>query len=400
MEKLGEGRQRYDMQLDTFLHLMVRKGASDLFITAGSVPSLKVHGSLEKLNYPVLSPEQSRELVYSIMSGTQQVEFEVTRECNFALQRSGVGRFRVNVFQHQNNVGMVLRRIETLIPTFEELYLPPLLEELSMTNRGLILMVGATAMGKSTTLSAMVGYRNRNSCGHIVSVEDPIEFIHRPDGCIITQREVGIDTDSFESALKNALRQAPDVILVGEIRSREAMELAIAFAETGHLCLATLHATNASQAMDRVIHLFPRDRRDHLLLDLSLNLKAILAQRLIPRTDGDGRRVALEVLLNTPLAADIIRRGDTHLLKDLMQRSAEQGMRTFDHAIYELYSQGEISYEDALQNAESANELRLMVKLGKGIDPRKFAAEMGHVSLERSSDEGLPITEPKNKIMN
>jgi twitching motility protein PilU len=385
------------MQLDAFLEIMVRKGASDLFITAGSVPSLKVHGSLEKLNFPVLSAEQSRELAYSVMSGSQQVEFEVTHECNFALQRAGMGRFRVNVFQHQNRVGMVLRRIETRIPRFHELHLPPMLKELSMTKRGLILMVGATAMGKSTTLAAMIGHRNRNGLGHIVCIEDPIEFVHQPDGCIVTQREVGIDTDSFESALKNALRQAPDVVMVGEIRTREAMELAIAFAETGHLCLATLHATNAAQALDRVVHLFPRDRRDHLLLDLSLNLRAILAQRLIPRSNGDGRRVAMEVMLNTPLAADLIRRGETHMLKDLMTRSADQGMRTFDHAVYELYCQGEISYEDALQGAESANEVRLMVKLGKGVDQGKFAAEMGRVGLH---EDGPAVTEIKKGRVN
>lgn len=385
------------MQLDTFLEIMVRKGGSDLFVTAGAVPSLKVHGSLEKLNFPVLSQAQSKEFAYSIMSGNQQVEFEVTRESNFALQRPGLGRFRVNVFQHQNNVGMVLRRIETRIPRFSELHLPPMLRDLSMTKRGLILMVGATAMGKSTTLAAMIGYRNRNSLGHIVCVEDPIEFVHKPEGCIITQREVGIDTDSFESALKNALRQASDVVMVGEIRSREAMELAIAFAETGHLCLATLHSNNAAQALDRVVHLFPRDRRDHLLLDLSLNLKAVLAQRLIPRSDGDGRRVAMEIMLNTPLAADLIRRGETHLLKDLMTRSTEQGMRTFDHAVYELYCQGEISYEDALQNAESANEVRLMVKLGKGFDQDKLDGELGDVGL---SEDELALTELKKGQVN
>ena len=387
------------MQIDSFLQIMVREGASDLFITAGSVPSLKIHGNLEKLEYDALIPEEARDLAYSIMSGTQQVEFEVTHESNFALQRPGLGRFRVNVFQHQNNIGMVLRRIETHIPTFDELQLPAMLEDLSMTKRGLILMVGATAMGKSTTLAAMVGHRNRNSNGHIVCVEDPIEFVHQPDGCIITQREVGIDTESFEAALRNALRQAPDVILLGEIRTREAMELALAFAETGHLCLATLHATNAAQALDRVVHLFPRDRRDHLLLDLSLNLKAVLAQRLIPRLDGNGRRVALEVLFNTPLVADTVRRGDTHLLKDLMQRSADLGMRTFDHAIYELYSQGEISYEEALLNAESANEVRLMVKLGKGVDPHTFADGMGQVGLERGRDEDVSITEHKSKSL-
>ena len=368
---------------------MVQKGASDLFITAGSVPSVKIHGTLEKLGHPVLSPEQAKALTYSIMSDSQRAEFEANHACDFALQRPGMGRFRVNVFQHQNHVGMVLRRIETRIPRFGELHLPPMLEELSLTKRGLVLLVGATSMGKSTTLAAMVGHRNRNSCGHIVCIEDPIEFIHRSESSIVTQREVGIDTDSFESALKNALRQAPDVILVGEIRSREAMELAIAFAETGHLCLASMHAVNAAQALDRVAHFFPRDRRDHLLLDLSLNLKAILAQRLIPRSDGGGRRVALEILLNTPLAADVIRRGDTHLLKDLMQRSTEQGMRTFDHAIYELYRQGEISYEEAMHNAESANELRLMVKLGENTDPQKLADELGNVGLHQYEEKPL-----------
>jgi twitching motility protein PilU len=387
------------MKIDSFLDTMVRFGASDLFITAGSIPSLKINGVLEKLDYEPLLPEESRDLAYSIMTDTQQVEFEVTHESNFALQRPGLGRFRVNVFQHQNNIGMVLRRIETRIPSFEELQLPAMLEELSMTKRGLILMVGATAVGKTTTLAAMVGYRNRNGSGHIICVEDPIEFVHQAEGCIITQREVGIDTDTFETALRNGLRQSPDVILLGEIRTREAMELALAFAETGHLCLATLHATNAAQALERAVHLFPRDRRDHLLLDMSLNLKAILAQRLIPRADGNGRRVVLEIMFNTPLAADIIRRGETHLLKDLMQRSADLGMRTFDHAIYELYTQGEITYEEALLNAESANELRLMVKLGKGIDPDKFANGIGQARLEADDDHESRITKHKTNSL-
>ncbi len=387
------------MQIDSFLHSMVQMGASDLFITAGSVPSLKIHGSLERLDHDVLIPEEARDLAYSIMSGNQQVEFEVTHECNFALQRPGLGRFRVNVYQHQNSIGMVLRRIETHIPTFEELQLPFMLEELSMAKRGLILMVGATSMGKSTTLAAMVGYRNRNSHGHIICIEDPIEFVHQPAGCIVSQREVGIDTESFEAALRNALRQAPDVILLGEIRTREAMELALTFAETGHLCLATLHATNAAQALDRVVHLYPRDRRDHLLLDLSLNLKAVLAQRLVPRMDGNGRRVALEVLFNTPLVADVVRRGDTHMLKDLMQRSTDLGMRTFDQAIYELYAEGEISYEEALLNAESANEVRLMVKLGKGIDPQNFGDGISRAGLEREEGEDVPITHHKSNSL-
>ncbi len=381
------------MKLDLFLQMMVDEGASDLFVTAGVVPSMKVHGSVERISSEVLGPEQARGMIYAIMSEAQQREFEATRECNFALHKPRLGRFRVNVFQHQNNIGMVLRRIETHIPTIDELRLPQLLEELSMTKRGLVLVVGATGTGKSTTLAAMVGHRNRNDRGHIVCVEDPIEFVHQPQGCIITQREVGIDTDSFESALKNALRQAPDVVLVGEIRSREAMEHALAFSETGHLCLATLHSTNAAQTLDRIVHLFPRDRRDHLLLDLSLNLRAVVAQRLVPRAEGNGRRVAMEVLLNTPLAADMIHRGDTHLLKDLMKRSAELGMRTFDHAVYELYNQGEISYDDALAHADSTNEVRLMVKLNKGGDPRALATEVERAGLVRNRDEEPPITQ-------
>ena len=384
------------MKLDLFLQMMVDEGASDLFVTAGVVPSIKVHGTVERISSEVLGSEQARGMIYAIMSEAQQREFEASHECNFALQKPRLGRFRVNVFQHQNNIGMVLRRIETRIPTFEELHLPPILEELSMTRRGLVLVVGATGTGKSTTLAAMIGQRNRNDRGHIVCVEDPIEFVHQPQGCIITQREVGIDTDSFESALKNALRQAPDVILVGEIRTREAMEHAIAFGETGHLCLATLHASNAAQALDRIVHLFPRDRRDHLLLDMSLNLRAIVAQRLVPRVDGNGRRVAMEVLLNTPLAADMIHRGDTHLLKDLMKRSAEQGMRTFDHAVYELYCQGEISYDDALAHADSTNEVRLMVKLNKGGDPRALAAGVERAGLVRDGEEELPLTQTRS----
>ena len=386
------------MKLDLFLQMMVDEGASDLFISTGVTPCMKVHGQVERLGSEVLSSEQARQLVYSVMNGAQQREFETTRECNFALFNSTLGRFRVNVFQHQNNLGMVLRRIETRIPDFAELNLPPLLEQLSMEKRGLVLIVGAPGAGKSSTLAAMLGHRNRTGSGHIVCVEDPIEFVHQPAGCIITQREVGIDTDSYESALKNTLRQAPDVIMVGEIRSREALEHAIAFAETGHLCLSTLHATNAAQALDRIVHLFPRDRRDHLLLDMSINLKAIVAQRLVPRADGSGRRAALEVLLNTPLAADLIHRGDTHLLRDLMKRSAEQGMRTFDHAVYELYCQGAISYDDALLYADSTNEVRLMIKLGKGGDPRTLAVGVEQAVLARKAASGEPShPEPRSR---
>ena len=381
------------MKLDLFLQMMVDEAASDLFITTGVAPSMKIHGNVERLSEEVLSPQQAREFVYSVMNADQRREFEAARECNFALYKPGLGRFRVNVFQHQNNLGMVLRRIETHIPTFSELHLPALLEQLSMEKRGLVLVVGATGAGKSSTLAAMVGHRNRNSNGHIVCIEDPIEFVHQPEGCIITQREVGIDTDSFEAALKNTLRQAPDVIMVGEVRTREALEHAIAFAETGHLCLATLHASNAAQALDRIVHLFPRDRRDHLLLDMSINLKAIVAQRLVPCADGAGRRAALEVLLNIPLAADMIHRGDTHLLKDLMKRSTEQGMRTFDHAMYELYCEGLVSYDDALLHADSSNELRLMIKLNKGGDPRTLAAGVEQAVAARKPVEPPPLTE-------
>ena len=380
------------MKLDLFLQMMVDELASDLFITTGVAPSMKVNGHVVRLEDEVLTPQQARELVHSVMNADQRDGFEATRECNFALYKPGLGRFRVNVFQHQNNIGMVLRRIETRIPTFADLRLPSLLEQLSMEKRGLILVVGATGAGKSSTLAAMVGYRNSNSNGHIVCIEDPIEFVHQPGGCIITQREVGIDTDSFEAALKNTLRQAPDVIMVGEIRTREALEHAIAFAETGHLCLATLHATNASQALDRIVHLFPRDRRDHLLLDLSINLKAIVAQRLMPSADGSGRRAALEVLLNTPLAADMIHRGDTHLLKDLMKRSGEQGMRTFDHAVYELYCEGAVTYDDALLHADSSNELRLMIKLNKGGDPRALATGIEQAVAARTPPEPPSLT--------
>jgi twitching motility protein PilU len=361
---------------------MVQLGASDLFITAGSVPSLKIHGTLEKLDQDILLPEESRDLAYSIMSGTQQVEFEVTHECNFALQRPGLGRFRVNVFQHQNNIGMVLRRIETHIPSFDELQLPAMLEELSMTKRGLILMVGATAMGKSTTLAAMVGYRNHNSFGHIVCVEDPIEFVHQPDGCIITQREVGIDTDNWFSALKNTLRQAPDVILIGEIRDRDTMEYAIAFAETGHLCLSTLHANSANQALDRIINFFPEEKRDQLLMDLSLNLKSFISQRLVPRKGTTGRVAAVEILLNSPLISDLIFKGHVHEIKEIMSKSRELGMQTFDQALFDLYEAGMITYEDALRNADSLNDLRLQIKLhGQESKGRDMMAGLDHLDI-------------------
>ncbi|WP_455235314.1 PilT/PilU family type 4a pilus ATPase [Thiogranum longum] len=351
------------MDFTSLLKLLVHKQGSDLFITAGMPPSMKVNGRIKPVSESTLTPEQAREVVLSVMTTAQRKEFERDHECNFAISAAGVGRFRVSAFYQRNHCGMVLRRIETKIPTIEDLSLPPIIKNLAMTKRGLIIFVGATGTGKSTSLASMIGYRNHNSTGHIITIEDPIEYVHQHAGCIVTQREVGIDTESFDTALKNTLRQAPDVILIGEIRTRETMDHAIAFAETGHLCLATLHANNANQAMDRIINFFPEDRRGQLLMDLSLNLKAILAQQLIPTPDGKGRRVCVEVLINTPLASDLIRKGDVHELKDLMKRSNQQGMKTFDQALYELYREGEITQEDAIHYADSANEVRLMIKL-------------------------------------
>ena len=353
------------MDFNTLLKLMVHKKASDLFITAGVAPSLKVNGKVNPVTQATLTPSQAREIVYSIMSPEQRQEFDSSRECNFAISASGIGRFRVSAFQQRNHAGMVLRKIETKIPTIEELSLPPILRDLAMTKRGLVLFVGATGSGKSTSLASMIGYRNKNSTGHIISIEDPIEYIHQHEGCIVTQREVGLDTDTFEVALKNTLRQAPDVILIGEIRSRDTMDHAIAFAETGHLCLATLHANNANQAMDRIINFFPDDRRNQLLMDLSLNLKAIVAQQLIPAPDGQSRVLCAEILINTPLASDMIKKGEVHTLKELMSKSRQNGMQTFDQALYDLYRDGKITYEDAINHADSANELRLMIKLGE-----------------------------------
>ena len=307
------------MEIDRLLRLMVEKEASDLFVTAGVPPSIKVHGKITPCTTTPLSPEKARETVLSTMNEKQRAEFVEKKELNFAISARGVGRFRVSAFYQRNLAGMVLRRIETKIPKVDDLGLPEIIKDLAMTKRGLIIFVGATGTGKSTSLAAMIGHRNRNSKGHIISIEDPIEFVHQHQGCVITQREVGIDTESFEVALKNTLRQAPDVILIGEVRSRETMENAIAFAETGHLCLCTLHANNANQALDRIIHFFPADRHSQLWMDLSLNLKAIVAQQLIPTPDGNGRRACLEILLNTPLASDIIRKGEVHELKPLMK---------------------------------------------------------------------------------
>ena len=375
------------MEFEKLLRLMVEKGGSDLFITAGVPPSMKVNGKILPVNKTPMSPEMTRETVHGVMNEQQRREFTENHECNFAISARGIGRFRVSAFYQRNLAGMVLRRIETNIPTIEDLKLPDVLKKLALTKRGLVLFVGATGTGKSTSLAAMIGYRNKNSSGHIISIEDPIEFIHQHQNCIVTQREVGIDTDSFEVALKNTLRQAPDVILIGEVRTRETMDHAVAFAETGHLCLATLHANNANQALDRIINFFPPDRHNQVWMDLSLNLKAIVAQQLVPTPDGKGRRAVIEVLINTPLAADLIRKGEVHELKSLMKRSTELGMQTFDQALYNLYVQGEITYEDALLHADSANDLRLLIKLGSETDGEHLTTVSQGLSLEVSDDD-------------
>ncbi len=375
------------MDFERLLQLMVEKGASDLFITAGIPPSIKLHGKVVPVTTTPLSPEKTRETVLSVMNEKQRREFLDTKELNFAISARGIGRFRCSAFYQRNLAGMVLRRIETNIPKIDDLGLPEIIKELAMTKRGLIIFVGATGTGKSTSLASMIGHRNRNSKGHIISIEDPIEFVHQHQGCIITQREVGIDTDSFEVALKNTLRQAPDVILIGEVRSRDTMEHAIAFAETGHLCLCTLHANNANQALDRIIHFFPADRHQQLWMDLSLNLKGIVAQQLIPTPDGNGRRACLEVLLNTPLASDMIRKGEVADLKELMKKSTEQGMQTFDQALFELYDQGEITYEDALAHADSSNDLRLMIKLKSETDSEYLSHAADELTLQRDEDD-------------
>lgn len=352
------------MDFKALLALMVEKKASDLFITAGKPPCMKIDGRVVEVSKNMLTADQALKVVLSIMEQRQKDEFEHTKECQFAMGAEGLGRFRVSAFTQRDAAGMVLRRIETNIPTSEELHLPAILKELIMYKRGLVLFVGATGTGKSTSLAALIRHRNENSSGHIVTIEDPIEFVHPHKGCIITQREVGLDTESYEVALKNTLRQAPDVILIGEVRTKETMQHAITFAETGHLCLCTLHANNANQALDRILHFFPEEMHGQIFMDLSLNLRGIVAQQLVKRSDGKGRYPAIEILLNTPLASDLIRKGEVHKLKELMKSSREHGMQTFDQALYDLYITGKISYEDALNAADSRNEVRLMIKLG------------------------------------
>ncbi len=377
------------MEFEQLLRLMVERSASDLFITAGIPPSLKVNGTVAPVDQTPLSPEVTRQMVLGSMSEHQRQEFAEKHECNYAISARGVGRFRVSAFYQRGMVGMVLRRIEMNIPTLEALRLPEVIRDISMAKRGLVLFVGATGTGKSTSLAAMVGHRNRNSAGHIITIEDPIEYLHQHRRCIVTQREVGLDTESFEVALKNTLRQAPDVIMIGEVRSRETMDYAVAFAETGHLCLTTLHANNANQALDRIINFFPPDRHNQVWMDLSLNLRAIIAQQLIPTPDGQGRRAAIEVLLNTPLVADLIRGGKVDELKGLMMRSTEQGMQTFDQALYQLYASGEVSYEDALRYADSANDLRLIIKLGPHALQDTLSRAEG-LSLQPETDPARP----------
>jgi len=356
------------------LRMMIAKKASDLFITAGFPPAMKIDGKMTPVTNQALSAQHAREIARSIMNDKQATEFDATHECNFAISIPNVARFRVNAFIQRGSTGLVFRTITSRIPKFEELNLPSVLQDIALTKRGLVIFVGGTGSGKSTSLAAMIGYRNENSYGHIITIEDPIEYIHDHKNCIITQREVGVDTENWFAALKNTLRQAPDVILIGEIRDRETMDYAIAFAETGHLCMATLHANSTNQALDRIINFFPEERRAQLLMDLSLNVRAFVSQRLIPKVDGKGRAAAVEVMLNSPLISDLIFKGDVHEIKEIMSKSRELGMQTFDQSLFDLYEAGDISYEDALRNADSVNDVRLKIKLeGRAAQDKNMA---------------------------
>jgi len=378
-------REKAIKYMHDLLRTMVQRDGSDLFVTAGAPPSIKVHGEMAQLSNQALSPQHTQVLVRSLMNDKQVAEFEETMECNFAISLPGVSRFRVNAFTQRGSVGVVLRVIRSDIPEFDDLNLPEVLKEISMTKRGLVIFVGATGSGKSTSLAAMVGYRNENSKGHIITIEDPIEFVHNHRNCIVTQREVGVDTDSYEIALKNTLRQAPDVILIGEIRDRETMDYAIAFAETGHLCLSTLHANSTNQALDRIINFFPEERRPQLLMDLSLNLKSLISQRLIPHVSGEGRVAAVEILINSPFMSDLIFKGQVHEIKELIAKSNELGMQTFDQALFNMQQAGLISYEDALRNADSLNDLRLKFKL-ESKDSKKEDLMHGLDAIKMADD--------------
>ena len=375
-------RERATGFIHELLELLVKQKGSDLFITADFPPALKVDGRIQPVSKSALTPQHTMELVRSVMNDKQAAQFESTKECNFAIAPPGIGRFRVNAFVQQSRIGMVLRTITTEIPKFEDLGLPPVLRDVIMSKRGIMMFVGATGCGKSTSMASLLGFRNENSFGHIITIEDPIEFVHEHRNCIVTQREVGVDTDDWQVALKNSLRQAPDVILIGEVRERATMDHAISFAETGHLCLATLHANSTNQALDRIINFFPEERRAQLLMDLSLNVRAFVAQRLIPRRDGRGRVPAVEVMLNSPLISDLIFKGDVSGIKEIMKKSRELGMQTFDQSLFGLYDAGLISYEDALRNADSLNDLRLDIKLhGKEAKGRNPFSDIGTLDI-------------------
>ncbi|MEO8418574.1 MAG: PilT/PilU family type 4a pilus ATPase [Methylophilaceae bacterium] len=364
------------------LRLMQAKKASDLFITTGFPPAMKIDGKLTPMTNQSLTAQQAKEIARSIMNDKQASEFDATHECNFAIGIPNVARFRVNAFVQRGSTGLVFRTITTKIPKFEELGLPEVLKEIAMTKRGLVIFVGGTGSGKSTSLAAMIGHRNENSYGHIISIEDPVEFVHEHENCIITQREVGVDTDSWYAALKNTLRQAPDVIMIGEIRDRETMDYAVAFAETGHLCLATLHANSTNQALDRIINFFPEERRHQLLMDLSLNVRAFISQRLIPKKDSKGRVAAMEIMINSPLISDLIFKGEVLEIKEIIAKSREMGMQTFDQALFDLYEADEITYEDALRNADSVNDIRLKIKLtGRGAHDKNLSAGLDQLGI-------------------
>ncbi len=373
--------------MDELLVSLYKKGGSDLFLIAGAAPAMRIHGKIQPVMDKKLAPDHTLALAQSIMNDKEREEFRTSKECNFAIALPEISRFRVNALVQRGSAGLVIRVIPNDIPKMEDLHLPPVLQQIAMTKRGLVIFVGGTGSGKSTSLAALIDYRNENSNGHIITIEDPVEFVHQHKGCIITQREVGTDTDSFDIALKNTLRQAPDVILIGEIRDQATMEHAIAFAETGHLCLATLHANNTNQALDRIINFFPEARHKQLLLDMSLNMKALISQRLLPTPDGEGRRAAIEVMLNTPLMSDLIMKGEVHEIKELMKKSQEHGMQTFDHALFEMLQSGAITIEEAMRNADSVNDLRLKIKLSSGDTSAVDALLSDSMSLEDTDDD-------------
>jgi twitching motility protein PilU len=376
--------------MQDLLKAMMARGGSDLFITSGFPPAIKAHGQVTPVTDKPLTPEQSATLVRAIMNDRQTKEFDATKECNFAIAPPQIGRFRVNAFVQQGRTGAVLRTITVDIPEFDKLGLPPVLKDVIMTKRGLVLVVGGTGSGKSTSLAAMLGHRNKNTRGHIITIEDPVEYVHPHQGCIITQREVGVDTDSWHAALKNTLRQAPDVILIGEIRDRETMEHAVAFAETGHLALGTLHANSANQCLDRVINMFPEERRQQLLMDLSLNLKGVVAQRLLKKPDGQGRVAILEIMLNSPLISELIFKGEVHGIKEIMSKSGQLGMQTFDQALFTAYEGDLITYEEAIRNADSQNELRLRIKLESKKTKQAGDEEIAGLKLQEE-DKGVKL---------